>query len=243
MAPGNLFSDNYASAMTNLLSTFAEFNPEHDDSTISQVVDMAALRAEVWRRLAQRVEVMHAFLEAGRGEGSGEHLRDHWRELTPDIFVAASIVTIGTGNQQRRSEPEVRKQLETIGRLQASVWVAICLTWGRVPPSNGSFEDDLISYIDRETIYPFWIPKFCARADKFCAEKPGETLTIYCMEAIRATLYSYLEETNPRAREWTRQLVSFEMEMRNSAACDKPVLKQLQISQERASYRRILVTA
>ena len=102
---------------------------------------MAALRAEVWRRLVQRVEVMHAFCEAGGGEGSGEHLRDHWRELTPDIFVAASILTIVAGIQQQRPEPEVRKQLETIGQLQASVWVAICLTWGREPGQLAFFGD------------------------------------------------------------------------------------------------------
>jgi hypothetical protein len=79
MAPGSLFRNDYAAAMTRLLSIFAEYNPEHDDSAISHVGDMAALRAEAWHRLARRVEVMHAFVAAGVGEGSGEHFRNHWR--------------------------------------------------------------------------------------------------------------------------------------------------------------------
>jgi tetratricopeptide (TPR) repeat protein len=238
VAPGDLFKRDYAANISDLRERFERTYADLGFKATANVVTvdgLDALRQELLRRMTQHLPVLKELDEASKKGRLTDHILEQWRRMTPEVFVAAHFITVGMAIAKRQppGSLEIKKKLLILGERQAFVWMALCMTWGRTPPADGLFENDLSSYAVSCAILPSWVEKFGAEADRFRGVNPSETATSYCLEALRATLYDHLGAPNPRAGEWARMLICFELRLRETKPSD-PVLQRLRISQRRA---------
>lgn len=247
VAPGDDGTLSRSEILAKAREYVAQVNAEMGSNTITEILEaesLEQLRRQVWTRLSNHAETIRDMVKARDSKTFTDYIRQHWRALTPDVFVAAYLLNIVRAIRQDLppDSPELQRRRRILAERQASVWLALCMEWGEWPPERGSFESDLETYLVQTAIVPLWVQAFTKQADQFAADYPDSTAILYCIEAVRATLHAHLGESNPREGEWARKYVGLELQLRGPQQSASE-LHRLRVAPERArsttSYRSI----
>lgn len=232
LAPGERLKQNAAAGLPLLRAQFEQLGFH----LITELDSPEALRAEVWQRFSRYYSLFEQFESAAKAGQLAEWLARHWRGMTPAAFVAARLIFGAKAAAQGlpADSPQAVKPFRRLAEDQANSWVMMCREWIETPPADRTFEDELEQYLVATAIHPWAVEGFATRAELHARDYPDNALARYCFEAVRATLHSFFEQPNPRAAEWAKRLVSYELEISQLGAEAAPELRRLRISQERA---------
>ena len=120
-----------------------------------ELPSLDALRFKVARRLAVYLSKMKRFFEALEQNNLTNWIRKHWRSLTPLEFAAARVALTGLvpglviAGRQGSSPSDILDQFAT---AQASVWLAMCMSWDEGDDHSPTLEDDLQEFIDQPNV-------------------------------------------------------------------------------------------
>lgn len=192
------------------------------------------LRLAVWQRMDRFTPRLAEAQKAVAAGQFSDFMRNRWREFPPEAFLSG-LFTISAKHHLYAIPQSQAEEVRSLGQWQAASWTWLCAEWAESPPSNGSFEDDLTRYLTPTALVQGAPEAFFARADRMRQELPPERPFCLCLEAMRATLCSFLNQPNPRGSEWAKMLVGFELQL-GELVEDPARLRRLRIGAERARH-------
>jgi hypothetical protein len=209
VAPGELDPEGTAVALPAGLSCAIEF-----------VEDVEELRRIVVDLVDRRVQVFLPVLADGQdGDDGMDYLVNKWRLFTAPVMAAVGVWVTGkepkNGLSLRVNDvPAGQQDVEgSLERTQLRIFGAMLVDWAD-GDGVGSFEEDLIEYVDRVTLLgdPLWLAR--------CLEGPPPTQAeitstdAYRQEALRASLYALTDEPDPLADRWALIWLRWELRLR-----------------------------
>jgi tetratricopeptide (TPR) repeat protein len=201
---------------------------------VTELPSADELRLAVWQRMDRFTPRLAAAQRANADGQFNDFMRTRWREFPPEAFLSG-LFTISAKYHLYAIPQSQVEEVKSLGQWQAASWLWLCAEWAESPPPDGSFEDDLARYLAPAALVQGAPEAFFARADRMRQELSPERPFCLCLEAVRATLYSFLKQPNPRGAEWAQMLVGFELQL-SELTEDPARLRRLQIGAERARH-------
>jgi hypothetical protein len=228
VAPGDLGPEGTAAALSADLS-----------DAIELLEDVEELRHKVVDLIDHRVRVFLPALTGGQdGAGDMNYLCNKWRLFTAPVMAAVGVSATGKVpeiglflrvNGVPADLQDVQRSLE---QTQAAIWGSMLIDWAD-GDGVGSFEEDLIEYVDRTTL--LGDPLRLARR----LEGPPPThekitsMDAYRQEALRASLYARADEPDPLADRWALIWLRWELRLRIAGGGGVADVPGLAVSVER----------
>jgi tetratricopeptide (TPR) repeat protein len=222
-------SDRLIAAPDYIRKTFVD-GLQYKAAQIEVFATLDQLRAAYAKRIVSMMERILQGLEAVSRDFN-EFTTGGWRALPSNHFAAALVALTTPLPHVTVDFPlGAEEALDRIAILQARVWCSLCNSWSGKIEKGRTFERDLGHYMASNAI-------FHKAADEFLrlTNSPEPLLVVrFCLEAMRASLYSWCKKPNPRLREWADLFVEQEVERRILGEQSPPHLIAMEISAERA---------
>ncbi|CNG81085.1 Uncharacterised protein [Mycobacterium tuberculosis] len=207
---------------------------------IDLLEDVEELRHIVVDLIDRRMSVFLPVLTGGQdAAGDMNYLCNNWRLFTAPVMAAVGvsmtrkIPEIGLFLYVNGAPADLQDVERSLERTQFAILGAMLIDWAD-GDGVGSFEEDLIAYVDRVTLLSD--PLLLARrlAEKLpSTPKELRSMDTYRQEALRASLYARADEPDPLADRWALIWLWWELRLRNAGRRGVADVPGLAVSVER----------
>ncbi len=200
-----------------------------------------ALRAEIRKRLAPRLNAVNDILNASIQGELPAYVISRWRHLAPQVFAAAELLLAGAipgaklnAEFTDGSSAGADDVMPEIGNAQALSWVYLCVAWVEGTDRGATLEDDLEKYIDPGVQLPGALESFLRMFESLAPHWQASLHARFCAEAVRASIYAAAKSPNPQAGMWAGAFFDQELVCRVNGEATPEWFRALTVSERRA---------